>query len=457
MNRSFVVLAPKSYNDKIKIEKLHLNIWYISEKEVYVDIGVMVEPELITNEYIEKLNEINALINEWNTKSNSNLSKLDETEKSLDILDGELKKFIKLHYDFADLKTKLNNIAKIPKGVEGLEGAIEDRVNELKKLKDELEVLMQLREKNYLEKDIELYIIPPFSVTDVQDLKKELSNMEVLQMIFNSEISYDNDYVGTDSDDFYLVNSYPVVEEGNKIKVGISVENRSEKHYFRIRAKLNIKDDKKNNLFSKRRNYNILNEYLYFDIRVNEKRLSPNPTFNSHKFCKIGKIYTFLVVPDHYKPNIDISKYLKNIRFLESENDIWNRYINKLKNNKDKFIVYFWKVSSEDGSEVSASITVLFEKLVVSKNILFVALLIIFHSDIATLMYLSQITVFRDLLSKISILKDLVSGDGMLSIINYGAMILLIGIPIVFVFANNIMQDFSHELKRIKKCIKGRG
>ncbi|MBA2868844.1 hypothetical protein [Methanococcus maripaludis] len=444
MNRSFVVLAPKDYNDKLKIEKLHLNIWHISEKEVYVDIGGLITPEIIDSEYKDKIKNINKLIETWNSNSNGELLKeIDESENSLNDLYNDLETRIE---GFNSLKNQLNTEI-----VSALINVVAESFDKLENIKSELILLYEIREKNHLKKEIELCIISPFLIgndkEDLQDLKKELSNKEVLQMIFNSEISIDkNNYVETDSDKFYLVNSYPEKEDDYKIKVKFSTENGSEKHYFRIRAKINIKNDKRNNLFSRRSNYNILNEYLYFDIRVNEKRLSPDPKFNSHKICKMEKIYVFLVVPDHYKPNIELSKNLENIRFLESENDVWNRYINKLKNNKDKFIVYFWKISQKDGSEPNVNITVLFEKLVVSPKILIVAILIIFHSDIATLLYLWGINPF-----------NYPVGSPLINIVNYGLVVVLIGLPILVILSNNIIDDIKHGMKRIWKCIKGGG
>ncbi|MBA2858633.1 hypothetical protein HNP93_001334 [Methanococcus maripaludis] len=428
MNRTFAVLAPKKYNNKISIEKLHLNIWYLKEKEVYVDIGGLIKPEILTEKYITEVNMINELIKEVNSSQfNFQMhNKIHTDEASLHDVTASLNKSIKTC-------KKLKNKAA-EKDIEF--SGLDEQMEKLRKLKNKVKRLLKTRRGKYLDdEEVELCIVTPFTIQEIRDLKQELSDKEILQLIFNSEISIRKDnYVSTDTDNFYLVNSYPKIEENYKIKVKIPIENKSDNHYFRIRTRLKTKNNTtgpKNNLFSKRRNYNILNEYLDFDIRVNEKRLTMDPRAENQEFCKIEKVYVFLVVPDHYKPGIDLSKGLSNVRFLESENNLWNRYINKLRNNKNKFIVYFWKVKSDhNNQELNASITILFEKLVISYSVLAVAILIIFHSDLATLMYLSGA-----------------------ELTNYFTATLITGILIIIILANNIIITVLHEVKRIIRCI----
>ena len=240
-------------------------------------------------------------------------------------------------------------------------------------------------------------IFTPFLTEQVEDLREKLINKEILQLIFNSVASINrNNYVETDSDEFYLVNSRPEVEdEGSKINVKVSIKDKDGKHYFRIRCRIKANNGElhngRNKLFMKRRDYNLLNEYLYFDIRVNENRLMPDIDLDEHTLCKITKIYIFLVVPDHYKPCIDISKDLKNSRFLESEHGLWNRYLDALNHAKSRFLVYFWKISSNEdtnNSNTTVNITILFEKLISSIWIIIAVILIVFHSDIANLIYI---------------------------------------------------------------------
>jgi len=295
MCRTFAVLVPKKYENNVKIDKFHLNIWYLDSAEVYVDVGC--------------------------------LFKVDDP-----------------------------NINKI----------------------------------NFT-------ILTPFLTERVDDLREKLINKEILQLIFNSIASMDGDnYVKTDSDEFYLVKSRPDVEdEGSKIKVKVSIKDTDKEHYFRIRCRIKTNNGKsyneKNKLFMKRRDYNLLNEYLYFDIRVNENRLMPDIDLDEYILCKITKIYIFLVVPDHYKPGIDISKDLKNSRFLESEHGLWHKYLGALDKTKNRFLVYFWKISSNgstNSSNTTVNITILFEKLISSTKIIIAVILIVFHSDIANLIYI---------------------------------------------------------------------
>jgi hypothetical protein len=246
---------------------------------------------------------------------------------------------------------------------------------------------------------INMYLLMPFRREESNDLKDTLMHPKTLKLIFNTDnvevISNEDDVIKVDNDKYYLIS--PRIDNDNemfRVSLSVPIKNPDDKHYFRIRFKVNSKKilcikraiDKYNKLFMKRRDFNLLNEYLYFDIRINEPRLISDDELKYNtkklKLCHADKTYIFLVVPDYYKPDIDINKNLKNSRFLESEKGLWNRYLNELEKCKKGYIVYFWKVS---GGE-SANITVLFERLVSSWSVVVVILLITLHQDIINLL-----------------------------------------------------------------------